>query len=450
MESTKPKSKNSNPGKIIKNTRKKKSSVWSFFIKTPKGGECKLCTKNIAAPGNTTNLKNHLKRSHYESYSSVFVDLSVNDRFEDGVEINSNKKDLNTQSKTFNSEQQRIDVSFNRMLSFKNGGSQHEKITNTLVFMIVKDDLPYMATEKQGLRMLLTTICPHYQIPSRRKITELIEEKAKVLTMLLKKKKLEAIDSFSMTADVWTETKTSRNFLGCTVHYVEENSLKTLTLDMIELTDRHTSENISKQFENILVKWNIPKHKVTAVVTDNGANMVKAVNDTFGVHKGLRCFAYSLNLAMTDTFDKCQELKEIIDKVHNVVIFFKSPIAAAELKKVQNSDEVLRLIQDVPTRWNSKFYMLERFLRMLDSIVTALVESDRANLLLSASDVTILREVVELLRPAKNITKRVSGQNYVTSSEMLYHLHYLFTTLSKLPVTTEITQKVKQKLVQSI
>ncbi|XP_074096771.1 uncharacterized protein LOC141525956 isoform X1 [Cotesia typhae] len=94
--------------KIIKNTRKKKSSVWSFFIKTPKGGEYKLCTKNIAAPGNTTNLKNHLKRSHYESYSIVFADLSVNDRFEDGVEINSNKKDLNTQSKTFNSEQQRI------------------------------------------------------------------------------------------------------------------------------------------------------------------------------------------------------------------------------------------------------------------------------------------------------------------------------------------------------
>lgn len=54
--------------------------------------------------------------------------------------------------------------------------------------MIVKDDLPYMATEKQGLRMLLTTICPHYQIPSRQKITELIEEKAKVLTMLLEKK----------------------------------------------------------------------------------------------------------------------------------------------------------------------------------------------------------------------------------------------------------------------
>ncbi|XP_044594081.1 zinc finger BED domain-containing protein 4-like [Cotesia glomerata] len=219
---------------------------------------------------------------------------------------------------------------------------------------------------------------------------------------------------------------------------------------MVELTDRHTAKNISKQFENILVKWNIPKHKITAVVTDNGANMVKAVNDTFGVYKGLRCFAHSLNLAMTDTFDKCQELKEIIDKVHNVVIFFKSPIAAAELKKVQNSDEVLRLIQNVPTRWNSKFYMLERFLRMLDSIVTALVKCDKANLLLSASDVTILREVVELLRPAENVTKRISGQNYVTSSEMLYHLHYLFTTLSKLPVTTEITQKVKQKLVQSI
>ncbi|XP_057322575.1 uncharacterized protein LOC130665960 [Microplitis mediator] len=140
-----------------------------------------------------TNLKNHLKRSHYDSYTSIFVDLNVNDGSKGPVQVNNNKKDLNIQSKILKSEQQRIDVSFNRMSSFKSGETQHERITNTLIFMIVKDDLPCMATEKQGLKMLLTTICPHYQIPSRYEITELIQGKAKVLTMLPKKEKLERL-----------------------------------------------------------------------------------------------------------------------------------------------------------------------------------------------------------------------------------------------------------------
>ena len=43
---------------------KVKSSVWRYFIKDLHGATCKLCQRYVKCSGNTTNLSNHLKRSH--------------------------------------------------------------------------------------------------------------------------------------------------------------------------------------------------------------------------------------------------------------------------------------------------------------------------------------------------------------------------------------------------
>lgn len=41
-----------------------KSDIWHYFIKIKSGGKCKLCQREVKTSGNTTNLKNHLKRHH--------------------------------------------------------------------------------------------------------------------------------------------------------------------------------------------------------------------------------------------------------------------------------------------------------------------------------------------------------------------------------------------------
>lgn len=40
------------------------STMWSYFNKVDKGGVCKLCNVVVKTCGNTTNLKQHLKRKH--------------------------------------------------------------------------------------------------------------------------------------------------------------------------------------------------------------------------------------------------------------------------------------------------------------------------------------------------------------------------------------------------
>ena len=82
----------------------------------------------------------------------------------------------------------------------------------------------------------------------------------------------------------------------------------------------------------------------------------------------------------------------------------------------------LQVIQDVPTRWNSSFYMLQRLVALKVHITAVLVdsvltpsESHRA-LLLKQKYWSLAEELVKVLGPAEKATSLLSGQQYVTAS----------------------------------
>lgn len=50
---------------------KTKSIVWKYFLRTEGGGKCKMCQTEVKTGGNTTNLKNHLKRKHEKTLSEI-------------------------------------------------------------------------------------------------------------------------------------------------------------------------------------------------------------------------------------------------------------------------------------------------------------------------------------------------------------------------------------------
>ena len=67
--------------------------------------------------------------------------------------------------------------------------------------------------------------------------------------------------------------------------------------------------------------------------------MKNAVYDTFGRKRHLPCYVHSLNLVVTTAIASVEGLKNLVDKVKNIVSFFKHSIAAAdELRKVQLLD----------------------------------------------------------------------------------------------------------------
>nr|CAI5826184.1 unnamed protein product [Callosobruchus analis] len=231
--------------------------------------------------------------------------------------------------------------------------------------MIIKDNMPLSTTEKEGFRVMMKTICL-YKIPGRKKITTLITQKYEALSDHTKQQFL-SVKHFCLTVDIWTETLNTVSYLGFTCHFLYESKIKNVTIGVTELSDRHTADYIKIFLENICSEWNIQSNKITAVTTDNGKNIVKAVTELYGKNKHAPCFAHTLDLIVTKVVDETSGLSDVVNKVKVIVKFFKQSVVAADnLRKIQklNSEEIFKLIQSVPTRWNSTFYMLQRFLRL--------------------------------------------------------------------------------------
>ncbi|CAH1113868.1 unnamed protein product [Psylliodes chrysocephalus] len=110
------------------------------------------------------------------------------------------------------------------------------------------------------------------------------------------KDKLLEVQYITLTTDIWSDSMQMRSFLGVTAHFGANIEFNSVTLGVYELDMRHTSEYIAEMLLNICKEWGIKNDQVSAVVTDNAANMVKAIDIAFEKKKHIPCFAHTLNL----------------------------------------------------------------------------------------------------------------------------------------------------------
>lgn len=163
-------------------------------------------------------------------------------------------------------------------------------------------------------------ICPLYKVSTRNTVKNHIDKEYEIAALRFLQTLISDINYFTLTTDIWTADMQNKSFIGVTVQYVQGMEMKSACLDVLKLNQSHTAAYISSSLQNILNKWKISKDKIVAVVTDNGANIVRAVHDSFGKNRHLPCFAHILNLVCENGINKTPNLNALLEKVRNIVI----------------------------------------------------------------------------------------------------------------------------------
>ncbi|GES99626.1 zinc finger BED domain-containing protein 1-like [Rhizophagus clarus] len=331
------------------------------------------------------------------------------------------------------SEQLKVDEQFKKVTPYKEPLQQ--KLRNGVADWIVTDGLPFNTVRGKGFKRMINNINPAFIPPCYATLKRDIGCGYKTAVELMKSYIEETCIYASITTDLWT----SRAKTG----YIEK------------ILYPHTGTHIREIIQEKLKVLGLEK-KVNVAVTDNGSNMVKAINEWDGVSR-VACSAHTLQLCVLKGL---KQIKPYLQRYAKLNQFFESPKQTERLEDAQreiirqeerianetglspsvenneNADEnnqheknkplkILRTITEVPTRWGSKLASWKRLKELKKPInrlcVTLGLETDYearkdyqrlTALMLSDFEWKLLDKLIETLTPIESATQFLGGQKY--------------------------------------
>ncbi len=390
----------------------RKSSVWDFFKVLEEDvskAQCLLCehSKVVVSRGgtkskqfNTTNLRNHIQSKHPLS----FHELSAKDEAKKRSSEALSHGETSGSARKALKNQMSIQTRFDKARLWDINSSAAKRITQLIGEMMALDNQPFVMVEDLGFQRLMKHVAPSYQIPSRfpfsDKVIPNLFERAKKATF----EKLSESQSISFTSDIWTCQHTNDSYISLSAHWVSDviPSMQSFVLHSSVFSGSHPGPAIASRFEAMLETWEIPASRCHMVITDNGANMVSEI-EIAGLTRG-SYFLHTLQLAIQDGILSQRSVSDMIARSKRVVTHFNhSALACDRICKIQEELNLpkKKLIQDVPTWWNSTYYLLQRLFEMKNAIV----------LYATANEWKLMEKVIRLLQPFEEYTVLLSSNN---------------------------------------
>ena len=297
--------------------------------------------------------------------------------------------------------------------------------------------MPLSVVEGEGFCHMLEKLEPRFQPPSRKRIT------VNVLPRMYSELKdttvvpsICSVEYCALTTECWT-SHSNDSYIGLTVHvFTADWKFAHFVAENKELPVSHTAEHLAEVITETIHDWEITETKISCTTVDNGANVHKSLADVLQ-WPYLHCFGHTLNLAVKAGLP-VSRISNIQAKCPRIVSFFRrSSKAKYTLIEEQKALGLPKhaLLQDVCAQWNSTFEMMRCLLEQQAAVCAVVIELKCMDLLPSGDNFKIVENVIEVLKPFKDITETVSGEQYTTVSLFKPLLHHLLT--QSLEIRTE-------------
>ncbi|KAM9390014.1 zinc finger BED domain-containing protein 4 [Phaethornis superciliosus] len=309
-----------------------------------------------------------------------------------------------------------------------------KKITSLVAEMIALDLQPYSFVDNIGFNRLLEYLQPQYSLPSpsyfsRTAIPDMYDNVKQIIISHLKEAESGVIH---FTSGIWMSNQT-REYLTLTAHWVTfESSFRpqcedyhcSALLNVSQIDCDYNGISIQKQLEYWWETWITSIGlQIGITVTDN-QSIEKTLNE--GDHSSVQCFSHTVNVIVNEAI-KSQRMvqnllsiaRKICERVH------RSAKAKEKLAELQKEYELPQhqLIQDVPSKWNTSFHMLERLIEQKRAIDEMSIECSFRELI-SCDQWEVMQSVCHALKPFEAASKEMST-HMSTLSQVIPMIHIL-------------------------
>ncbi|KAJ8348830.1 hypothetical protein SKAU_G00274190 [Synaphobranchus kaupii] len=213
---------------------------------------------------------------------------------------------------------------------------------------------------------------PGYNMPCRKTIMARVEKLYNDCSASTKRE-LSKTPYVAITTDCWTSMNTL-SYITATCHHIDEKwDIKSHVLTTEKMEERHTAENLRTALTTIIAEWVGDSSKVSAVVHDNAANIVKA-NDGYD-WESVNCFAHTLQLAINDGFKAVTSLERIIGAASKIVAHFHHSTPATHCLHAKQEQMTLpkhSLIQCCKTSDARNLELRDEYWRTMEEITPVL------------------------------------------------------------------------------
>lgn len=405
---------------------KKTSKLWNHFSISsadPTKVVCLHCSRTISRGKKTTNLGTSCLFRHMQRFHGHVLENNTN--------ISGDVPSAETQVK-----QELMDISTHQENEekFSECHPAAKKITKLIAEMLALDLQPSTVVENVGLNRLLEYLQPQYSLPpssyfTSTAIPEMFESVKEVVLTHLKEAEGGIIH---FTTSVWVSSQT-QEYLILTAHWVSFESQVlpqgqdfhcSALLGVASIDCDYNMLNIQKQLEYLWDTWmGSSGLKIGFTVTDN--QTIRNVLESCG-HTTMQCFGHNIDLIVNEAI-KSQRMvqnllsiaRKICERVHRSA---KAKEKLAELQKVYQLPEN-QLVQDVPSKWKTSYFMLERLVEQKKAIDEMSIECNFRELI-SCDQWEVMQSVCNALKPFVVACREMSNRT-ATLGQVIPLIHIL-------------------------